>query len=94
MQSDAPHSAVLIVELSRIAAFALLDWSGRLLPLLIAVADNLYWQDGRDEDASETLRITGAVEMNENVDSGAPLSLCHLVLDGSLPWVVGQNFTD
>lgn len=52
-----------------------------------------FWQFGSEEHASAAKPILGSATIQFRSDSGNTISVRHIVVDGSSPWVTGRNVT-
>lgn len=93
VDDGAPYSGLGIVELRTLATSLLPDWDGKLDPVPVQIQSRPYWQYGKGSHASSKRKILGSILLKANSDSGAPVLIRHLVLDGSSQWVIGRNFT-
>ena len=62
-------------------------------PLPDSIAHYRYWQFGSGTHASEAKPIRGSVLLNFISDSGSTITIRHVVISGSSPWVLGRNIT-
>lgn len=58
-----------------------------------SVRDCLYWQYRRGVKASKPKRIVSLVFLTIDLDQKTFLDICHVIIEGSLPWAVLRKMT-
>ena len=88
-----PYAGMGLVKLEKLARIIMPGWDRALGALPDKIRARPFWQYGRGKHASKARRILGTVMLTIDSDQGDPVSINHLVIEGSSPWVVGRNVT-
>lgn len=91
VNDGAPYSSICAVVLSNLSSHILPGWKVALDPLRKVVANRLYWKYGTGYHASGVRYIIGSVIITISNDEGHPVSIIHLVLNGSSQWMIGRK---
>ena len=93
VDDGAPYSALGIVELALVCQPRSDSIEDLITPLPESISQFRFWQFGSGKHASPAKPIRGSVMLNFKSDSGSLISIRHVVVDGSSPWVLGRNIT-
>ena len=93
LDDGAPYAGMGLVKLEKLARIIMPGWDGALGALPDKIKARPFWQYGRGKHTSKARRILGTGMLTIDSDQGDPLSINHLVIEGSSPWVVGRNVT-
>ena len=89
----APYSGLGQCELNILRSVLLPNWDGVLDPIPDKLASRPFWQYGVGDHASQAKPILGSVLLQAVTDDGVPVSIRHLVIEGSSQWIIGRNVT-
>lgn len=62
-------------------------------PLPEQIKSFKFWQLGFGEHASTAKPIITSTMLEFIPDQGRPIQICHIIVDGSSPWLLGRNIT-
>ena len=88
VDDGAPYSALGSTEL-RLLGLS----DDNLDPIPSTIATFKYWQFGSGAHSSPAKPILGSTKLYFRSDSGQKISICHIVVSGSSPWLLGRNVT-
>ena len=88
VDDGAPYSALGSTEL-RLRGIC--DTS--LDPIPPAIKNFKFWQFGSGAHSSPAKPILGSKHLFFKSDSGHNISICHIIVSGSSPWLIGRNVT-
>lgn len=96
VDNGAPYSAIGYSELSiliRSIHLSTASIKSMISPLPDSTSDFQFWQVGSGQHASSAKPIIGSVVIDYKSDSGYKISIRHIVVEGSSPWVLWRNIT-
>lgn len=93
VDDGAPYSGIGIQELANLFESINCEWNGKLNPIPKTVRATPFWQYGSGSHSSKPRPILGPVDLQLTSDQGNPVTICHLVIEGSSPWVIRKNVT-
>lgn len=68
-------------------------WNGPLGSLPESIESSSFWQYGNGSQRSVSKRILESLYLNLSIDQGHPVTICHLFIEGSSPYVTGPIIT-
>ena len=93
VDDGAPYSAIGLVKLKDLAKKLGLSSNWKMAQIPSVLEGHSHWQYGTGDHASPTRRIMGSIILTATSDTGRPVDITHLVLEGSSQWVIGRNVT-
>ena len=87
LDDGAPYSALGIIELKMLRPIIDMD------PIPSPISEFEYWQFGSGAHSSAAKPILGSTNIKCKSDHGSPISIRHIIVQGSSPWVIGRNIT-
>ena len=62
-------------------------------PWYVSISKFRFWQFGTGAHSSPAKPILGSTFLKFKADSGQMIKICHIVVSGSSPWLIGSNVT-
>lgn len=93
VDDGAPYSGMGLDEFRQLQSTIMPTWDDVLDPLPAVVADRPFWQYGKGKHASKPRKILESLFLTILSDQGTPVSIRHLLIEGSSQWVIGRNVT-